>query len=50
MPDVLPVNGKVYWEERGLKPVLYNNSTEKYEDVGHRETGQRNTIFVLETR
>ncbi len=33
--DILPVNGKVYWEERddGLKPVMYNTSTEKYEDI-----------------
>jgi hypothetical protein len=33
--DILPVKGKVYWEERedGLKPVMWNRRTEKYEDV-----------------
>lgn len=35
MPDILPVDSKVYWEERddGLKPVMYDRRKESYEDI-----------------
>lgn len=48
MADMIPVDKKVYWEERedGLRPVTYNRSNNSYEDVVWTPLGGSQEAFL----
>ena len=48
MADLIPVDRKVYWEERddGLRPVTYDRSSGKYEDVVWTPQGGSQEAFL----
>ena len=48
MADIVPVDKKVYWEERedGLRPVTYNRSNNSYEDVVWTPLGGSQEAFL----